>query len=144
MAKNDDLIKQLMAKVAEQKAALGAKPKVSWKTNGVFKFDDNKYLNINIVDAQSLIEAMAYIIRVDGAFKEAAERLGFSSYGGADFNGYTSDEWESDFKLRISILKWEEKKKKLEETERKLAALVSEEARTEMELEKISKLLSGE
>jgi 5-formaminoimidazole-4-carboxamide-1-beta-D-ribofuranosyl 5'-monophosphate synthetase len=71
---------------------------------------------------------------------EAATRLGVV-VPEASFGGYTVYEWEEDFKLRISILKWEEKKRKLEETEKKLSALVSEEARTEMELEKIAKSL---
>jgi TPP-dependent trihydroxycyclohexane-1,2-dione (THcHDO) dehydratase len=140
MAKNDEVIKQLMAKVAEQKEALGVKPKVSWKTNGVFKFDDKRYFNINVTDMQSLVEALAYMLQSSNTVLEAAKRLEVS-FSVPMFGGYTVEEWEEDFKLRIAILKWEEKKKKLEETERKLAALVSEEARTEMELEKISKSL---
>jgi hypothetical protein len=43
--------------------------------------------------------------------------------------------------MRLSILKWEAKKQELDATQSKLSQLVSEEARTEMELEKIAKSL---
>jgi hypothetical protein len=141
MAKNDELIKQLMAKVAEQKTALGTKPKVSWKTNGVYKFDGRDYFNINTVsNPEQLVMALAHMLNNHKSCQEAAERLGVDIQESV-YSGYKISEWEEDFKLRISILKWEEKKKNLEETEKKLAGLVSEEARTEMELEKISKSL---
>lgn len=141
MDKNDDMIKQLMAKVASQKESLGTKPKVSWKTNGVFKFNDKDYFNLNTVNnPEQLVNALAHMLGSQRALNEAGTRLGVV-VADASFGGYTVYEWEEDFKLRISILNWEEKKRKLEETEKKLAALVSEEARTEMELEKIAKSL---
>jgi hypothetical protein len=140
MAKNDEMVKQLMAKVAEQKEALGAKPKVSWKTNGVFKYDDKRYININVSNTQDLLEALSYMIGNSSSMLEASKRLNLP-YTAPSFGGYSIEEWEADFKLRVEILGWEGGKKILEETERKLASLVSEEARTEMELEKIKKSL---
>lgn len=142
MAKNDDMIKQLMAKVAVQKEALGAKPKVSWKTNGVFKFDDKEYFNINTVQSsEPLVRALAYLLQKSSMYSEASKQLDVPVPEDMGFGGYSVYEWSQDFKLRLSVLKWEEKKRQLEDTEKKLAALVSEEARTEMELEKIAKSL---
>ena len=143
MAKNDDMIKQLMSKVAAQKESLGTKPKVSWKTNGVFKFEDGKdYFNINTVqNSEPLVKALAYLLQRSSLYEEASKRLEVPVPSDLGFGGYSVQEWTEDFKLRISVLKWEEKKRQLDETEKKLAALVSEEARTEMELEKIAKSL---
>lgn len=141
MAKNDDMIKQLMGKVAAQKESLGTKPKVSWKTNGVFKFNDKDYFNLNTIsNPEQLVSALAYMLGNQRSLNDAGNRLGVA-IPDATYNSYTVYEWEEDFKLRISVLKWEEKKRQLDETEKKLAALVSEEARTEMELEKIAKSL---
>ena len=75
------------------------------------------------------------------AFKEACRRLGVK----AEFkwNGYSMDEWEEDFKTRIKAITWSEKKKVLDSTKTKLNQLVSEEARTEMELDSIKALLEN-
>jgi hypothetical protein len=141
MAKNDEVIKSLMAKVAEQKEALGSKPKVAWRTNGVFKFSDDKHLNLNVVNnANQLVIALSHILSQDRATNEAAKLLGVSPVK-FDWYGYSTEDWTEDFKTRISILQWEANKVKLDMTQAKLATLVSEEARTEMELESISKLL---
>lgn len=141
MAKNDEMIKSLMAKVAEQKEALGAKPKVSWRTTGIFKFNDEKHLNLNVVqDVGQLIVALSYILANDKTTIEASKLLGVSPIK-FDWYGYSTEDWVEDFKTRISVLKWEAKKKQLDATQAKLTTLVSEEARTEMELESISKLL---
>ena len=141
MTKNDEVIKQLIVKVTTQKEALGSKPKVAWKTNGVFKFDDDVFFNINTVQStKPLVNGLAYMIDKQKSIVEAAERLGVE-VSDVDFGGYSITEWEEDFKLRLSIIKWEAKKKELNETQNKLSQLVSEEARTEMELEKISKSL---
>ena len=59
------------------------------------------------------------------------------------WNGYSMDEWEEDFKTRIKAITWSEKKKVLDSTKTKLNQLVSEEARTEMELDSIKALLEN-
>ena len=143
MAKNDEMIKQLMAKVAVQKEALGAKPKVAWKTNGVFKYEDkSNYFNINTVSGSGpLVEALAYMLQKSSMYVEASKQLGVSVPEDLGFGGYSIHEWSEDFKMRLSILKWEAKKQELDATQSKLSQLVSEEARTEMELEKIAKSL---
>lgn len=49
MAKNDEKIKALLTKVEEQQAALGTKPKANWTTTGIFKYDETRHININVV-----------------------------------------------------------------------------------------------
>ena len=141
MAKNDEMIKSLMAKVAEQKEALGVKQKVLWQTNAIFKFSDSRHINLNAVRlVTELVDAMAFLLNLNKTYDEAAKILGVSVTS-FEWNGYTVAEWTTDFKTRISILAYEAKKAQLDATQGKLSTLVSEEARTEMELENIAKLL---
>jgi len=141
MSKNDGLIKELLEKVEEQKAGLGKKEKVAWQTNGIFKKDSNNWFNINTVtDFYSLAGALGFLIYQEEAFQKACKRLGIQSE--FRWEGYTLKEWEEDFQLRIKMIEWDNRKKKLDETKKRLGGLVSEEARTEMELEDIKKILA--
>lgn len=141
MAKNDVAIKDLLAKVESQTTALGAKPKVSWVTNGVFKYNKDEYFNINVVqDLGAIALAFGFLLRHEDSFQDACAMLDIE----AEFrwDGYLVSEWMSDFKTRIAMIKYARKKAQLDATKTKLQGLVSEEARTEMELEEIAKSLS--
>jgi hypothetical protein len=135
------MIKQLMAKVATQKEALGTKPKAFWKTNALFKFNGDTHFNLNTVsDSGKLVVALAHLLAQSDDTVKAAQMLGVAAPK-FEWFGYSVEDWVDDFKMRISIIDWEAKKAKLDATQTKLSQLVSEEARTEMELESISKLL---
>jgi hypothetical protein len=141
MAKNDDKIKELMAKVALQKEQLGAKPRVSWKTNGIFKFSPTEHLNLNVVrGSDTLVNALAFLLEKNKSVVEAAKMLGVSAPT-FKYNDYTLEDYVEDFKTRLAVIKYEDRKAQLEATEAKLSQLVSEEARTEMEIDKIEKLI---
>ena len=142
MAKNDEMIKTLLAKVETQKKDLGDKPRASWRTNGIFKFDPlGTHFNLNTVaDYSHLVEALAFLIQRKSALEAAGKELGVDAQE-FKWNGYTYQDYVEDFKTRLTIVNWEHKKRLLDETKAKLSTLVSEEARTEMELESISKLL---
>lgn len=143
VAKNDGKIKQLMQKVEEQRAALGTKPRAKWNTNAVFKYPNGDYVNLNTVNAGDfgkLVDAMAYLLTTEGLRAEASERLGVEAEP-FTHGGYTIEEWEEDFKLRIGIVGYDGRKKKLAALEKKLKGLISEGTRTEMELEEIEGLL---
>lgn len=141
MSKNDGAIKELLQKVEEQKASLGTKERVTWLTNGIFK-RDGVVININTVsDPIVLATALGFLISQDDSFDKSCKMLGVK--GEFKWDGYTVDEWKDDFKTRIRILDYDKKKKTLDATKAKLNSLVSEEARTEMELEDIKKILNA-
>jgi hypothetical protein len=143
VSKNDDKIKLLMEKVEEQKAALGTKPRAKWNTNAVFKYPSGDYFNLNTVNAGDfgkLVDAMALLLTSEEVRKAAAERLGVEDVP-YQYGGYTLSEWEEDFKLRIAIVGYDGRKKKLAATSKKLKSLISEGTRTGMELEEIASLL---
>ncbi len=141
--KNDEKIKLLIAKVKEQKEALGKKPRAAWRTNGIFKFADGEHFNINTVtQPEILIRALGHLIMMENSSAEAAKRLSVVILSEGTWNGYKVSEYEEDFKLRIQMFKYDKKKKTLDKTKKKLDSLVSEEARTEMELDDIEALLA--
>jgi hypothetical protein len=143
MAKNDERIKQLMTEVEDRKAKLGAKPKATWLTNGVFKYNSNEYFNLNTIqNSDKLVEALSFLINKTRDQEEAAQLLGVPEPS-FEWGGYSIQDWLADFKTRLSIVTWESNKAKLDGTQAKLAQLVSEEARTEMELDSISKSISN-
>jgi hypothetical protein len=142
MSKNDNVIKDLLAKLEEQKSGLGVKPKAAWATNGVFKFDHSDFFNINVTtDVSKFAAATGFLITGDNAFSKGCDELGLKDQV-FKWDGYTREEWVQDFKTRIKIIEYDNRKKLLEATKTKLNGLVSEEARTEMELEDIKKLLA--
>jgi len=142
MTKHDDKIKTLLSTVENQKNNLGTKPRASWKTNGIFKYEGgSNYFNLNTVkEPQPLIDALATLLVRESRQDQAAHRLDAQAKP-FEWDGYTIAGWEADFKLRIEILKWDAKKAQLEATQKKLKSLVSDEAKTEMELADIEKLL---
>lgn len=140
MSKNDVAIKELLQKVEDQKSGLGKKEKVSWLTNGIFKKDGTNWFNINTVtDFSILAGALGLLICQEECFQQACRRLGVT--GEFKWDGYTLSDWEEDFKTRVRVVQWDNKNKILENTKKKLGTLVSEEVKTEMELEDIKKIL---
>lgn len=138
---NDALIKELMQKVEEQKASLGTRERVVWNTNGLFKFDSNNHFNLNTVsDPAILAGALAFLMQKEEYFYKACNLLGIQGTK-FEWESYSVRDWTSDFEVRVRQIEYDKKKKKLDDTKKKLAALVSEEARTEMELESIKESL---
>lgn len=144
MSKHDDKIKLLLAKVEEQQATLGVKPKGSWTTNGIFKHKDgSSFFNLNTVkDYNVLVEALSVLLSKEQLHDQAAKMLGVKV---KDFtwDGYSVADWAGDFKKRINIIDYDERVLKLTETKKKLAALRSEDAKTEDALSDIEDLLKS-
>lgn len=140
MNKNDQAIKSLLDTVENKKKNLGKLKRNPLATNGLFKFNENEWFNINTVsDKETLVKALAFLISRETTYTEACERLGVD--GSFSWYGYAVEEWEADFKARIDAINWAEKKKSLEATKKKLNSLVSTEGKTAMEIEAIKDLL---
>lgn len=141
MSNNDNKIKSLLSKVESQQIALATKPKVSWLTNAIFKYTDTNFFNLNTVkEPQILVEALSFLLEKETTLAHAATLLGVDVKP-LMWQGYAVSDWQADFKKRIDIIKWEEKKTQLEAMKKKLSSLVSEETKTEMELSVIESML---
>ncbi len=137
---NDKMIQELLAKVQSQKITLGPKPRGTWITNGIFKFSTSDFININVVtDFSRLASALGFLLLQEEAFKKGCSSLEVT--GNFKWDGYTRAEWEEDFRMRVSIIRYDANKKKLEAAQAKLNSLISEDARTAMELDALKDLL---
>lgn len=141
MSKHDEKIKKLLNKVETEKKKLGTKPKVIWNTNCMFRYNDQQYFNLNTVkDTTVLVEALAFLLEKQATMSEAAKRLGVN-LPTLRWKGFPIENWEADFKLKAELIAWGEQQKKLAALQKQLKELVSEEAKTEMALEEIEKML---
>jgi hypothetical protein len=139
--KNDSKIKDLLDKVAAQKAKMGAKPRATLNTNGVFKKSESDFVNINTIRSKDvIIDYVSFLLQKEEYAQKACTLLGVP-FTSPSISSFTVKDWIEDFKLRLDILNWEEENKKLEALKTKLVGLVSEETKTEMELNDIESLL---
>lgn len=141
MSNNDNRIKELIEIIEQKRVSLGTKPKTSWNTNGIFKFNESKHINLNTVyDPNIIVSALSHIIMHNSSSIEASKILGVDNVV-IEYDGYCLDDWISDFKLRINQINWAFEKKELDKKEEQLKSLISEDARTEMALDIIEKEL---
>ncbi len=140
-SKNDLKIKELTIKVEEQQAKLGKKPKTSFITNAVFTdgADLGNPLNLNVLKKEQLMKLTTKLFSLKLAHEEAVKFLEMEIP--LTVSNYPISDWLDDIKTRFKILDFEENQKKLDLTKEKLKKLLSEDARTELELENIEKNL---
>jgi hypothetical protein len=145
--KIDKAVLQLLTKVREKKEAIkGAQKKPQWKTNCSLSLIDSRYtsvqdrLNIQTVrDTDRLIEVGAFLLRRHADMDHAATLLGIK-YDSL-YMGYSIEDWTTDLKTRVAMLKLEEQKKELEILNKRVDKLVTPEQRREMELLELQEIL---
>ena len=128
---------------------MGEKPRFRPITNAkfdikenLFCYDDIGFLNLNCTyPLDVFVEAFAFLLEKENRHQEACKRLGVNEKV-FKWSGYTLEEWETDFKAKIDLIKYNEKEKELKALEKKLAELLSEEGKTSKMLEDIENLLN--
>lgn len=121
MSKNDEKIKALMVKVADMKKGLGEKPRFVLRTNGLVN-DGSKSYNINVLSKEQVLDIFGYLIQEFSKKSEAAKILGLTAFD-KKINGFMLNDWQDDFKNRIAVIEYQEKKARLDATEAQLKAL---------------------
>jgi hypothetical protein len=142
MSKNDDKIKQLMETISTKRKLLGIRPKVSYHTNGLLNLLNTSVLNINIASENDLIEFISDLKQKEYFHKIACEELNIPVKKFI-YNNYAVEDYIDDATARMSVILYDIKRKELDSLEKKLSTLLSEDARTENELNNISKLLES-
>ncbi len=143
----DDQVQQLILLVKGKKDEIIKAEKPDWRTNCSFAFDPqtkpNERTNIQTVgDIATLVSMLAFLRAKERDYKEAAQLLGVSD----KFNwmGYSVEDWQADLQNRINKIQISKKKADLAALEARLDKLISPEARREMELAEITKILAGQ
>ena len=133
--KNDEMILQLKKKVEEQKAELVKLPRtLQSETSTVFRPDvENMNLRVMSVEQLKLLKVKLHTYAMAAADLE----IGIDEF---TISGFSIDKWVHDIDMQISVLTRAEKEKKLKETEATLNRMLSDDKRTELELQELAKM----
>ena len=132
--KNDERVLQLKEIIDNKKAELKLVNRFSPLTNCVLDLDDQKY-NLNVLQLNDL---KLLLIKLN-MYLMSAKDLEISNL---EISGYYVSEWIVDIKSKIEIITYKEKEKELKVLEAKLDKMLSDEKKTELELDEIAALLN--
>ncbi len=132
--KNDQKILDLQKKVDEKKAALAKTQRFSPVTNCTLAFEGERF-NLNTLDVDG---CTLLLVRMN-TYLMSAKDLGIETP--VVISGYSLENWVKDLKAKLAYLQREAEKRKLQQTEKKLEALLSTEVKTELAIDEIANSL---
>lgn len=140
----DKAVLDLLQKVKQKKEEIAkASKKPVWKTNCTIGYDPENANRINIMtvrDVQKLADIYAFLLQREQYIEKAYKELSIND-DLLVYMGYSIDDWKNDLRARVNQLSVEQKKKELDELDRRINSLVSPEQRREMELAELQKVL---
>ena len=132
MSKNDERVLQLKKIIDEKRAELKAVKRFTPLTNCVLDLDNQKY-NLNVLQPNDL---KLLLVKLN-MYLMSANDLDIS----LELSGYNVAEWITDIKSKIKIFEHKTKEAELKALESKLDKMLSDEKKTELELDEIAALL---
>ena len=132
MGKNDERVLQLKKIIEDKKSELKAVKRFTPLTNCVLDLDGQKY-NLNVLQ---LADLQLLLVKLN-MYLMSANSLGIN----LEIAGYNIAEWMADIKSKIEIFEYVKKKSELKTLETKLDNMLSDEKKTELELDEIAALL---
>ena len=142
MNKNDVVIKELLDDIKKQKLELKKYKRSSLITNGLYTFK-HKNININTINnISTIVELVADLVITKTGYTEACKILNVHPIEtNTLFGGYLFDDWIIDFKSRIKTIEYNKRKTVLDASEHKLNELMSTDAKTASDLDKLKELI---
>lgn len=135
MSKNDDRIIELKNQIEIKKKELADKRiKFTPETNCVLELEGTNY-NLNVCTEEVLTLLMIKL----NTYIMSANDLGISV---PTMSGYPIDLWISDIKNKLAVTTIKREEAKLKQMEAKLDKLLSDDKKTELELDEIASFLS--
>ena len=132
MSKNDERVLQLKKIIDDKKAELKAVKRFTPLTNCVLDLDGQKY-NLNVLHMADL---QLLLVKLN-MYLMSANSLAIN----LEIAGYNIAEWIADIKSKIEIFEYKKKESELKALEAKLDKMLSDEKKTELELDEIAALL---
>ena len=131
---NDDKIMLLKSQIAEKKKGLKGKKKFSPLTNCSIELDGTRY-NLHVSQKELLTNLLIKLnmYRLSVVDLELEDEYIMS--------GFRVDEWITDIKLKLEILRYEEEDRKLKLLENKLHVLLSNEKQVSLAIEEIESMI---
>ena len=130
--KNDERVLQLKEIIDKKKLELKSVKKFVPLTNCILDLEGQNY-NLNVLQFDDL---QLLLVRLN-MYLISAKDLGIN----LEISGYNVSEWITDIKYKIEIFEFKRKATELKGLEAKLDKLLSEEKKTEMELDEIAAIL---
>lgn len=132
MNKNDERVLQLKKIIDEKKSELKAVKRFTPFTNCVLNLDNQNY-NLNVLQVDDL---KLLLVKLN-MYLMSANDLGVS----LEISGYSIFNWMADIKSKMEIFEYKKKESELKILEAKLDKMLSNEKKTELELDEIAALL---
>ena len=132
MSKNDERVLQLKKIIDDKKAELKAVKRFTPLTNCVLDLDGQKY-NLNVLQMADL----QLLLVKQNMYLMSANSLAIN----LEIAGYNIAEWIADIKSKIEIFEYKKKESELKALETKVDKMLSNEKKTELELDEIAALL---
>lgn len=134
MNKNDNKILALKQKIEEKKASLGPIKRFAPLTSCSLEINGSRY-NLHAADRQTLILLFCQL----HALNLAASDLGYTDE--CVISGFPVREWAADIQSKLEIMNQKQDLDKLKGMEAQLNKLLSDDKKTEMEIDSIASLL---
>ena len=131
MSKNDERVLQLKKLIEAKKSELSTQRFVPM-TNCVLDMEDKKY-NLNVLQEKELEFLMVKL----NTYAMSADNLKIDLV----ISGYGVNEWLADISGKLAVITDKKKRDELKALEAKLDKMLSDEKKTELELDEIAALL---
>lgn len=132
MNKNDERVLQLKKIIDEKKSELKAVKRFTPLTNCVLNLENRNY-NLNVLQLDDLKLLLVKLNMYLMSAKDLNVELNIS--------GYSIEDWMTDVKFKMEIFEHKKKECELKVLEAKLDKMLSDEKKTELELDEIAALL---
>lgn len=134
---NDARILILKEQIRRERDRIAEAKRFTPATTCIYTFPNNTKLSLRALTEDELIQLLIIV----NALKASAEKL---NYPDARFQGFTLEEWEYDIAGCLEQRHLHERKAKLARYEKQLDSLLSDDKKTELELNAIAKDLLTE
>lgn len=131
---NDQRIIELKKQIDEKKLKIVKSKRFIPITNCILTLKE-KATNLNVLNKSELIEHLIIL----NSYRKSAEELNLLE--NFEYNGYHVNDWIDDIKNKLDVLNRKEEESKLKLMESKLDKLLSDDKKTELELDSIESLL---
>ena len=132
--KNDEKIIALKDQIAKKRENLAKKPTFSPITNCNIELFGTR-CNLHAANRENLVLMMCTL----QSLQTTAESNHMEDY--LVISGYPAKDWISDIKSRLRVMQYNEDAKVLNQLERRLDSMLSDDKKTELELDSIAELL---
>ena len=141
MSKNDERILMLKKSIEEQESQLKEVSKYEYRTNKVLTLDTAIH-NLNVI---SLNQIHSLLLELNGVRFNAMDlKVRFPEVdilSDTLFSGYSIDDWISDLVHQLEVVESKAKVSKLKAAKKQLDNMLSEDKKTELLLDELSKNL---